>query len=284
MLGPRKITSFSLQDDLQLHVIPGFVDNYFYILEQPSTSLCAVVDPGDAQPVLNFIADKRLELTSLLLTHHHRDHVGGVPQILQKWPQATLVCSDWMKIPDSWIYQNHKILRTNAETTEFILNAPMRAIDVRGHTLDHIAFVFFDKVAPQRPVDVFVGDSLFGAGCGGLFEGTYAQLLTALANLRTLPGSTRAWCAHEYTLKNLRVAIQLGEDNHAQAQRLSTLESAIGELKIDAHELMTIPLRLAEEIDTNPFLRWDQPTLQKAIDTTGPLETLTHVRTFRDRF
>jgi len=283
-MSRRALTCFKLQNDLELHVIPGFEDNYFYLLENTSLKQCAAIDPGNAEPVLALIEKRQLELTHILITHHHRDHTGGVAILAARHPAATVVCSEWLKIPPTWSALSIERLNTKDTQVLSVLGAPVQALDVRGHTLDHIAFVILENHSSGRVLDVFVGDALFGAGCGGLFEGTYEQMFAALNRLRELPANTRLWCAHEYTLKNLRVAAVLGENNPQQHKRLSELEQAVAQAAVREHEWMTIPLKIAEEIATNPFLRWDQPSLQKAIDIQGSLETFTHVRKFRDQF
>lgn len=279
----RGQVTFELQTDLRVHVVPAFRDNYLYVLEQPSTAQCCVIDPGDAEPILDFLRNHKLNLNHILLTHHHRDHTGGVEKLLQQFGQAKILCSEWMTIGSRWHGADIERIKANTQQ-KCILNTPMTALDVRGHTLDHIAFIFSDREQPERSLDAFVGDSIFGAGCGGLFEGTYEQMLTALRRLRSLSAGTRLWCAHEYTLKNLQVAVRLGEANARQAERLSTLEQNAVKRGLEAHEIMTIPLEITDEIETNPFLRWDSPGLQKAIDTSGSLETFTYVRKFRDQF
>lgn len=272
---------FQIYSDLVLHVVPGFKDNYFYLLENTETHEAAVVDPGEAAPILELITSNNLELTHIILTHHHADHVGGVEQLHHKWPRAMLVCSPWFKAKQSW---NEFSLTRMAPAQQFYLwKYTMQALDVRGHTIDHIALSLSEKKS-SPPTDVFVGDSLFGAGCGGLFEGSHTQMLEALKTLRKLPENIRIWCAHEYTLKNLRVAILLQENNLAQKERLQRLEKLIEKEKVEPHNWVTIPLNMKEERATNPFLRWDEPSLQKAIDTHDDLTTFTHVRTFRDRF
>lgn len=264
-MSRRALTCFKLQNDLELHVIPGFEDNYFYLLENTSLKQCAAIDPGNAEPVLALIEKRQLELTHILITHHHRDHTGGVAILAARHPAATVVCSEWLKIPPTWSALSIERLNTKDTQVLSVLGAPVQALDVRGHTLDHIAFVILENHSSGRVLDVFVGDALFGAGCGGLFEGTYEQMFAALNRLRELPANTRLWCAHEYTLKNLRVAAVLGENNPQQHKRLSELEQAVAQAAVREHEWMTIPLKIAEEIATNPFLRWDQPSLQKPL-------------------
>ena len=283
-MSRRAPCSFELNTELLLHVIPYFEDNYFYLLENRNSKQCAAVDPGAAAPLLDAVRRHQLQLTHILLTHHHRDHTGGVAALAETHPDVQIICSDWFKIPDHWNVQHVRRLSTEPDSAIRILNQRVAALDVRGHTLDHVAFMFFNPQEPFTVSDVFVGDALFGAGCGGLFEGTYDRMFAALNRLRQLPPASRLWCAHEYTLKNLRVAVQLGEDNAKQAARLAALEQLVSEAGLREHEWMTIPLTIAEETETNPFFRWDSPRLQKAVDTQDSLETFTRVRQFRDKF
>lgn len=278
----RAQTQFKFQDTLILHVLPGFQDNYFYVIENPALGCAAAIDPGSAREVEQCLRTRRLTLTHLLLTHHHRDHTGGVSELLQQRSHVHVLCSPWMDLT-ALLPSETLVNRVEANETTTLWDCHIRGVDVRGHTLDHMAFSLHKKETPEN-LDVFVGDSLFGAGCGGLFEGTFPQMLQALRNLRSLPASARLWCAHEYTLKNLRVALRLGEPNQDLAQRIENLELKVKNKGVEPHQWMTIPLLLEEEIRTNPFLRWDSPTLQKAIDTQDDLATFTHVRRFRDRF
>ena len=272
---------FQIFDSLKLHIVPGFTDNYFYILENSQNSEAAVIDPGDAAPIVDILKLKELNLKYSLITHHHQDHIGGVEELQVKWPMSAIICSPWLKSRSPWNIE--KMIRLAPGQKSMLWDYPISALDVRGHTLDHIAFTLSESSSSQVS-DVFVGDSLFGAGCGGLFEGTYAQMLEALRNLASLPENVRLWCAHEYTIKNLRVAMLLNEKNPDQSARLEALESEIIEKNLQPHELMTVPLVMREEKLTNPFLRCDTPTLQKAIDTCDELAAFTYVRKFRDQF
>ena len=277
----RQPKEFPIMTSLTLSVIPGFKDNYFYVLDNHKTAEAVVIDPGDATPIIKALIAKNLQLSSILLTHHHRDHVEGVDELIQKWPHCKVICSPWLKVKNTWTHENIVVL--SPENKLALWDFEIGILDVRGHTLDHIAFTLKENLSDSI-IDVFVGDALFGAGCGGLFEGTYSQMLSALKTLRSLPNHTRVWCAHEYTLKNLRVAVQLQEENPAQLKKLNTLETMCIEKNLEPHELVTIPLILEEELQINPFLRWDAPTLKKAIDTDDELATFTFIRTFRDKF
>lgn len=277
----RTATQFQIYPELLLHVIPGFVDNYFYILEEQSRAEAAIIDPGDAAPVVQVLRERGLNLKFILLTHHHGDHTGGVEQLVSNWPECTIVSSPWLL--NKKIQQTKNFRSLKPKEIYPLWNFSVSYLDVRGHTLDHIAFAL-QQGSDNSISDVFVGDALFGAGCGGLFEGTFPQMLEALKQIRSLPPQSRLWCAHEYTLKNLRVAVQLGEENPDQLMRLAALEKESALKNLEPHELMTLPLILSIEKKTNPFLRWDCETLQNAIDSQDELETFRHVRLFRDKF
>lgn len=267
---------------LELHVFPGFEDNYFYLLSSLTTPACIVVDPGSAKELLDYLSTSGRVLEAILLTHHHKDHTGGVDALMEHHPSAKIICSPWLKAAPSW--QKYRIERVAPGVEFSVLQAKMTAIDVRGHTLDHIAFALSPTPQGTDFSDVFVGDSVFGAGCGGLFEGTHEQMLEGLKRIKALSANTRLWCAHEYTLKNLRVARLLNENNPAQAERLSHLETQLQKLQIAPHHWVTLPLTVGEERATNPFFRCDTPSLQKMIDTSDELATFKKVRAFRDQF
>lgn len=271
-----------LNSDLELHIVPGFEDNYFYLISSDSSGSCVVIDPGHAAGLLSIIQEHNQTLDAILLTHHHRDHTGGVDGLLKEFPKAKIICSPWMKTLASWPKNTIEHVHPGREFNR--LGAQFNVIDVRGHTLDHIAFSLAASPENNTVSDVFVGDALFGAGCGGLFEGTHHQMLESLNRLKELPHAARLWCAHEYTCKNLRVARLLNEPNPSQIERLTRIESELERWQIEPHNWMTLPLTVAEELATNPFLRCDTQSLQKTIDTCGELETFKKVRAFRDQY
>lgn len=254
---------------MRVEIVPAFEDNYIFILRDEAAPTAAVVDPGDASPVLSYLKKNSLQLVTIFITHHHADHVGGIRQLKKFFPQARVFASavDTGRIPEqSDALQEGDSVYFASETA--------RVLFIPGHTRGHIAY-FFAGSSPQ----LFCGDTLFGAGSGGLFEGTYEQMLSSLKKLRSLPPTTTVYCAHEYTEKNLTVALQLEPQNQAVANRLR-LVSICRE-----KGLATVPLTLSEELTTNPFLRWDDPVLQAHLKTEGDeLATLTAVRKFRDTF
>ncbi|MCA2960376.1 MAG: hydroxyacylglutathione hydrolase [Silvanigrellales bacterium] len=252
-----------------VELFPAFQDNYVFLLVDASAREAAVVDPGDALGVLGALEAKELALKEIFITHHHADHVGGVKLLKECFPSARVTCgvydAERKRVPFAErLVQEGDVVTFGGEDA--------RVLDVPGHTKGHIAYHFGTLGM------LFIGDTLFGAGSGGLFEGTAAQMLESLKKIRNLPSETLVFCAHEYTEKNLRVALELKEGNPAQRARFEEVAA------MRAAGARTVPLLLAEEKETNPFLRWDAPSLRKALGTGDDLSTFAAVRAFRDRF
>ena len=245
---------------LRVLAIPAFEDNYFWLIHDGVSA--AIVDPGDAAPVLATLAAHQLSLVAILLTHHHADHVGGVIALLQRW-----------RVP---VYgPRHETIAgvTNplGEGDGFTIAAldlECQVLDVPGHTAGHIAYV-----APLQNW-LFCGDTLFAGGCGRLFEGTPAQMAASLDKLAALPESTLIFCAHEYTMANLRFAREVDPDNRRLQQRIVADQ--------EKRELgrPTVPSTLAVELATNPFLRWRQPAVLASLQHSGRLTKGDHVAAF----
>jgi hydroxyacylglutathione hydrolase len=247
--------------------LPALRDNYIYLLYDPETATAAVVDPAVAEPVLDKLAELGAELVAIFNTHHHHDHVGGNRQLLERYPRAAVYGSqaDRGRIPGQTVE-----LRAG-ETVEFA-GRQATVLFVPGHTRGHVAYYF-----PESG-DLFCGDTLFAGGCGRLFEGTPAQMVGSLDQLRQLPEATRVWCAHEYTLNNLRFALTVDGDNpdlQARYQQVAALRQAGSP---------TVPSTIGEERRTNPFLRWDQPALQAATGVLDPVQVFARLRGMKDRF
>ncbi len=221
--------------------IPAFSDNYIWLVREGA--LAAVVDPGDAGPVLDCLEREKLTLTAIIATHHHGDHVGGNAALLARFPVPVFGPAR-ETIPG----RTHALGEGDAITVPG-LGLALRVLDVPGHTAGHIAYVSED---PRTPA-AFVGDTLFAGGCGRLFEGTAAQMAASLAKLAALPGETLAYCAHEYTLSNLRFALAVEPGNAALRERQAREQD-----KRD-HGLPTVPSTIAVERATNPFLRTGEP-------------------------
>lgn len=257
---------------MQVYRIPALSDNYIFLLHDPHTRQAAVVDPAQATPVLQQLSVLDAELVAIFNTHHHSDHVGGNRTLLQRFPNATVYggAEDRGRIP------GQKVFLQEGDTVTFA-DRSARVFFVPGHTRAHIAY-YFPPLSPDDTGDLFCGDTLFAGGCGRLFEGTPAQMVNSLTKLRSLPDSTRVWCAHEYTLNNLEFARTVDPDNATLARRYQTVRDARG------RSLPTVPSQLGEEKRTNPFLRWDDPHLQTAMETPDPIRTFSRLRGRKDRF
>lgn len=231
---------------LTISAIPAFSDNYIWCLSDASRGKALIVDPGQAQPVLDHLAEHHLTLDTILVTHHHPDHVGGVKELQSAFPDCRVTGPADSPFQGS----TNKVHPGDEVIWEDIT---FQVLGVPGHTLDHIAY-FTDVEVDGRPV-LFCGDTLFVCGCGRLFEGSPAQMRQSLQTLRALPGRTAVYCAHEYTLANLRFARNwLPED-----QRLKEFEEQCQTAR--KAEQPTVPSVLADERRLNPFLRWDDPAV-----------------------
>jgi hydroxyacylglutathione hydrolase len=215
--------------------VPAFSDNYLWLVHDEASGETAVVDPGDAAPVLAEADRRGWAITQIWNTHWHPDHTGGNLAI-KKATGARIYGPAGENIPGRDVALK--------EGEELRLGTHVgRVIDVPGHTLGHIALVF------EEDGLAFVGDTLFAMGCGRLFEGTPQQMFVSLGRLAELPGNTRLYCAHEYTLSNARFAAHAAPDNQAIAQRLAEVSRLREEGKI------TVPTTVAQERETNPFVR-----------------------------
>ena len=229
-----------LPEALQVSLIPVLSDNYVFVIARGLQA--AVVDPAVAEPVIAALEAKGQELTAILHTHHHSDHIGGTHGLLERGPQARVIASaaDRLRIP----LQSEGVRGGDHFS---LLGEEVQVLDVPGHTRAHIAFVL--------PVGghLFCGDTLFAGGCGRLFEGTAEQMYGSLQSLAALPAETRVWCAHEYTASNLTwAAEQLPEDQAIAARLAEVLERR--------HQGMpTIPSSIGLERSTNLFVRAPNP-------------------------
>jgi hydroxyacylglutathione hydrolase len=254
--------------EVNVTAIPAFTDNYIWLLSASGTG-CAVVDPGDAKPVLDTLRREGLELKAILLTHHHADHVGGVGELVAATGAAVYGPHD-PRIPGQ--------TRSLAEGDVLALADPaleFRVLEVPGHTSTHIAF--------HGHGCLFCGDTLFSVGCGRLFEGTPEQMQASLDKIAALPPETWVFCAHEYTLANCDFARAVEPDNRALARRASAVEAARAVGRI------TLPSRLGDEKAVNPFLRTREAAVVRAARARAPgaepgAETFAVIRAWKDSF
>ena len=224
--------------------IPAFRDNYIWLLREGRHA--AVVDPGDAAPVLAYLDANGLELAAIIATHHHGDHVGGIPDLLRRF-DVPVYGPAQEAIPG----RTHALGQGDAIVVPGI-GVAFDVIDIPGHTAGHIAFYSAGQEI------LFCGDTLFAAGCGRIFEGTPAQMWASLSKLAALPGTTRVHCGHEYTMANLRFAAAVEPANPDLPAR-----TAREQAKRDA-EVPTLPSTIADERATNPFLRAGVPGVATA--------------------
>ena len=232
---------------MKLIALPAFSDNYIWLLHDDHHAL--VVDPGDSAPVLAWLQQHPgLQLDMILVTHHHADHTGGLPELIARTgAQVAGPAMEKMPVQSQGLQQGDRL---DWHGLHFDVH------DVPGHTLGHIAF--WAQPSGQAPL-LFCGDTLFSGGCGRLFEGTAAQMLDSLDRLAALPGDTRVCCAHEYTLSNLKFALVVDPDN----LELQTYAKACAALRQDQQP--TLPVSMSIERAINPFLRSRSSDVSQAI-------------------
>jgi hydroxyacylglutathione hydrolase len=227
--------------------IPAMRDNYIWTIH--NNRYAAVVDPGEAAPVLALLAAHNLRLDAILCTHHHYDHISGITELREVYnvPVYGRRHPGNPHITDDL----HEGSRLDLDTFDIVFDI----LEIPGHTDDHIAF--------SAPGVLFCGDVLFGAGCGRNFEGTLAQLHHSLQRLAQLPDATGVYCAHEYTAANLRFALICEPGNTAVQQRIVEVE------RLRAAHQPSLPSSIALEKATNPFLRCTQPELVRTLQRRG---------------
>jgi hydroxyacylglutathione hydrolase len=249
---------------LHIHPIPAFQDNYIWTIHNDQHAI--VVDPGDDAVVIAYLTKHQLNLTAILITHHHHDHIGGITKLVD-----TYTAPVYGPAQESIPHRTHA-LREGDIVHIASLNLNLEILDIPGHTAGHIAYYGANSI--------FCGDTLFGCGCGRLFEGTPAQMLASLSKIAQLPADTAVYCAHEYTLSGITFALTLEPDNAALQQRLQHDQN------LRNQHLPTLPSTLAIEAATNPFLRCQLPSIQSkmgfAINNDNTLATFTTVRALKD--
>lgn len=306
---------------LNISPIPAFDDNYIWLLRQEGQYLATVVDPGDEEPVIARLAAEGLTLAAILLTHHHGDHIGGVADLLARWPQARVYGprDRRIRLVTDPVGEGDRIAPPGLATSFQVLEVP-------GHTATHIAYLAdypgaagdvaastaanrSPPAAGGRPPSagtggeisgaigaraasgtsgangavsalgegagaLFCGDTLFAAGCGRVFDGTFDQLAASLARIAALPPDTLLYCAHEYTLANLGFAAWVEPDSPALRERRAQVEA------LRAANQPSVPSTLAAELATNPFLRTAMPGVRAAAAAFAGKPLTTHAQVF----
>ncbi len=246
--------------------IPAFEDNYIWVMADGQSAV--VVDPGEAAPVEQWLREHGLNLIAILLTHHHGDHVGGVGSLLRSFSTGIASNASQDTIPVYGPRAENIPVVTHALAGGDVVSLPepfgtFDVIDVPGHTRGHIAY--FQQRGGDDAPHVFCGDTLFASGCGRLFEGTPAQMLTSLDALAALPSTTGVHCAHEYTLSNIRFALACEPDNvalHDWQRRAVALRN---------RGVPTLPTTIGHEQRVNPFLRSAEPSVRAHVLAGAPV-------------
>lgn len=249
--------------------IKAFDDNYIWCLRNQTH--CVVVDPGDAEPVLAYCQDNGLSLSSILITHHHWDHTGGLDALMAAFPEIPIFGPQ-----NKNIKQITNRLEQDDEIELTQLGVKLTVLEVPGHTLDHIAY--------YGDIGLFCGDTLFSAGCGRLFEGSPQQMYQSLAKLTSLPIDTAVYCTHEYTMANIAFAEAVEPNNQALVEYKQWAKQQ------REKNVPTLPSNIQQELNINPFLRCfseelvSNVSLNAGTTLISELATFASLRSWKDNF
>lgn len=254
----------------ELIALPALQDNYIWVLRQARQAI--VVDPGQAEPVIAYLQAHQLTLQSVLITHQHRDHIDGLPELLARWPQAQVYVprgsAHAIQLDGIAVSDQQQLTLGDTDLTAEVIAVP-------GHTLNHLAYLV--KPLRQAPI-LFCGDTLFSAGCGRLFEGTAEQMWQSLQRLSKLAPQTRVCCAHEYTQANLQFALAVEPDNVAIQARIAEVN------QLRQQQLPSLPSTIAAELLLNPFVRCDRAELQSRWQQPDALSLFSWLRAWKNSF
>jgi hydroxyacylglutathione hydrolase len=239
---------------MKIKIIPCLQDNYSYLIIDEKKNIACVIDPSEADPIIEYLENNKIELKFILNTHHHYDHVGGNLELKKRYgvsvagykgdkeriPEIDILLSD----QETWVYENFEA----------------KIIHIPGHTLGHICFYFYKEES------VFTGDTLFSLGCGKIFEGTYSQMFNSLMKLKALPQNTKIFCGHEYTKQNSKFCITHDKKNENLKAKIDVIDVKLKD------GLPTIPSTIKDELECNIFFRSDN------------VETFSKLRDLKDNF
>ena len=253
---------------MQVIPIKCLSDNYAYIIHDKISKIVGVVDPSEAKPIISFLDKKKLKLNYILNTHHHFDHIGGNIE-LKKLYNAKVI---------GFYGDQHRIPGINIKLKDnevwIFGDSPVKILHVPGHTLGHICFFF------KKEKMVFTGDTLFSLGCGRIFEGDHKEMLDSLNKIKKLPKNTNIYCGHEYTYKNAEFCMKYDEGNINLRNKFEKIK------KLRSRNLPSLPTTLADELNSNIFLRCDQKDLKIKLNMVNreDLEVFKKIRDLKDTF
>ena len=255
---------------IKVEPVRAFTDNYIWVIQNPDNNACLIVDPGDAKPVIDYLEANNLQPEAILITHKHHDHVGGVKALQDRFDiSAYGPASEAARWIDINVNANSTLHFDNTEVQFSVIELP-------GHTHGHIAY--------HTDGHLFCGDTLFVAGCGRVFEGTMAQMYQSLETLADLDDKTLIYCAHEYTLANLKFALTVEPDN-------PDLKAFYDEAtRLRAKDIPTVPSSIAQEKRINPFMRCKEVKVTQAAQQHGMIAggdsvaVFTTLRQWKDNF
>tara|TARA_B110001450_G_scaffold189151_1_gene177236 strand:+ start:22 stop:741 length:720 start_codon:yes stop_codon:yes gene_type:complete len=239
---------------MKIQIIPCLQDNYSYLIIDEKNNIACVIDPSEADPIIKYLEENNIKLKFILNTHHHYDHVGGNQKLKEKYGASVIgYKGDKERIPEIDILLND-------QETWIHKNFEAKIIHIPGHTLGHICFYFYKEES------VFTGDTLFSLGCGRIFEGTYSQMFNSLMKLKELPESTKVYCGHEYTKKNLDFCLTYDANNKNLKTKVHQVDERL------KNGLPSIPSTIKDELECNIFLR------------SNNMETFSKLRDLKDNF
>ncbi len=250
--------------------INAFKDNYIWAIASPENSEIIVVDPGDADPVIEYLQKNNCKLHAILLTHHHWDHSNGIALLRQQFPHVPAYGPEKEKVAGITHF-----VKEGSLVSLFNNTLVFQVLDIPGHTLGHIAYV--------GEQSLFCGDTLFSAGCGRIFEGSPEQMFASLAKLKSLTPDTLVYCGHEYTVANLQFARLVEPNNFLLQQRLDSM------LKLRALGHSTLPSTIKDELKINPFLRCEENAIIQSVQNhfsfkeTDPIKIFASLREWKNQ-